>query len=275
MIKVRVFAKVNISLLVNGVDKDGYHMLDSVVASASIADVISVQKSERDEVVLSSNQSDIKNKILLLIRRMREEYGFPSVFVSVENNIPLGAGLGASSADMAGVIVAINELFSLNLSKEQRVAIADSTGCDTAFMLEGGCGKIINRSTVVDKFTMQERDAVIAVKGFSNTANVFKIYDGLPKTLQEFDNRAVIQALKNGESVTGIAVNDLTIASNTLNPNVFRAIDILGDGASMSGSGSSVFCFGASCEKVEKLKSEGFDVYSCKIGNFETTVIKE
>lgn len=275
MIKVRVFAKVNISLLVNGVDKDGYHMLDSVVASASIADVISVQKSERDEVVLSSNQSDIKNKILLLIRRMREEYGFSSVLVNVENNIPLGAGLGASSADMAGVIIALDELFNLHLSKEERVAIADSTGCDTAFMLEGGCGKIINRSTVVDKFTMQERDAVIVVKGFCNTANVFKIYDGLPKTLQEFDNSAVIQALKNGESVTGIATNDLTIASGTLNPNVFRALEIFGDGASMSGSGSSVFCFGTSCERVEKLKSEGFDVYPCKIGNFETTVIKE
>jgi 4-diphosphocytidyl-2C-methyl-D-erythritol kinase len=121
---------------------------------------------------------------------------------------------------------------------------------------------------------MQERDAVIVVKGFCNTANVFKIYDGLPKTLQEFDNSAVIQALKNGERVTGLATNDLTIASGTLNPNVFRAIDILGEG-SMSGSGSSVFCFGAPNNSVEKLKSEGFDVYPCKIGNFETTVIKE
>ena len=63
MIKVRVFAKVNISLLVNGVDTDGYHMLDSVVASASIADVISVKKSERDEVML-----DFKNgKISILV----------------------------------------------------------------------------------------------------------------------------------------------------------------------------------------------------------------
>ncbi len=275
MIKVKVNAKVNISLLVNGTDSEGYHMLDSVVASANIADVISVQKNDKDEVILSSEDSGIANKILALILKMRASYNFPCVLVNVENNIPLGAGLGASSADMAGVIIALDELFNLGLSQQQRVAIADSTGCDTAFMLEGGCGKIINRSTVVDRFCMQERNAVIAAKGFCNTADVFRLYDSLPKTLQAFDNMAVIQALKTNESVVGITANDLTVASSTLNPNITRAIEIMGEGACMSGSGSSVFCFDASDDKIAKLKSEGFAVFECKIGNFVTQVIKE
>jgi 4-diphosphocytidyl-2-C-methyl-D-erythritol kinase len=274
MIKVKVFAKVNISLLVNGTDNDGYHILDSVVASANIADVISVQKSVKDQVVLSSKQSGIANKILGLIANMRAIYGFPNVLVSVENHIPLGAGLGASSADMAGVIIAIDELFDLKLTYEQRVKIADSTGCDTAFMLDGGCGKIINRSTVVDRFCMQERNAVIAVKGFCNTADVFRIYDSLPKTMQAFDNGVVIQALKTNESIDGITSNDLTLASSTINPNITRAIEILGN-AYMSGSGSSVFAFDVNEGEIQTLKREGFNVFECKIGNFVTQVIKE
>ncbi len=274
MIKVKVYAKVNISLLVNGIDKEGFHMLDSVVASANIADVVTVQKSEYDEVALSSNYHGIESKILALIIRMRKIYGFPHIKVNVENNIPLGAGLGASSADMAGVIVALDRLFKLKLSEDELVRIADSTGSDTAFMLKGGCGKIIERSSVTSRFCMKERNAVIAVKGFCNTADVFKLYDQLPKPLNEINNSAVITALENNESVEGIVVNDLTVAATMLNPEICRAIEIMGGGC-MSGSGSSVYCFDVNSDKIEMLKKEGFNVYQCKIGNFVTQVIKE
>ncbi|MBO5224592.1 MAG: hypothetical protein J6C23_08790 [Clostridia bacterium] len=274
MIKVKVYAKVNISLLVNGTDNKGYHILDSVVASANIADVISVQKSERDVVVMSSANESIKAKILSLVAKMREQFAFSPVCINIENNIPLGAGLGASSADMSGVIIGIDELFDLGIKKEKLIEIADSVGSDTAFMLDGGCGRIEGRSTVTDRFCMKERNAVIAIKGFCNTADVFRLYDGLPKTLQALDNSAVIRALENDESVEGITANDLTTASSVLNPDILRAIKIMGKCAYMSGSGSAVFGFDVSEDKTVKLKNEGFEVFPCKIGNFVTQVIK-
>jgi 4-diphosphocytidyl-2C-methyl-D-erythritol kinase len=101
MIKVKVYAKVNISLLINGVN-NGFHMLDSVVASASIADVVAVQKSEQDCVVTSAKIESIENKIYALIQYMRSLYGFPCLSVEVENNIPLGGGLGGSLGSLGG-----------------------------------------------------------------------------------------------------------------------------------------------------------------------------
>ncbi len=249
-------------------------MLDSVVASANIADVISVCKSERDEVLMSAYNQSTANKILKLLFNIRKEFDFPFVRVNVENNIPLGAGLGASSADMAGVIIAVDELFSLNMGVKKRIKFADSTGCDTAFMLEGGCGRIINRSTVVDRFCMNERNAVIVVKGFCNTADVFRIYDTLPQNLREYDNSVIINALRQGEDIEGITTNVLTIASATINPNVLHAIEILGEGAMMSGSGSSVFALKYAKNQIDMLRKEGYSVFECKIGNFATQVIK-
>ena len=274
MIKVKVYAKVNISLLINGVE-NGFHMLDSVVASASIADVVSVQKSERDSVITSAKIESIENRIYSLISYMRALYSVPCLSVVVENNIPLGGGLGGSSADMAGVILAINELFSLNLSKQTLVDIANTTGSDTAFMLEGGCGKIINRCEVCDRFTMKPRPAIIATKGFCDTAKVFALFDASPQTLEYVDNSALICALKNGEDITGYNVNALAFAAKSINPAIEEGMEILGKGAGMSGSGSSVFAFCSDENKMKALESRGYKVLPCNIGDFRTEVIKE
>ena len=274
MVKVKVYAKVNISLLINGVE-NGFHMLDSVVASASIADVISVQKSEKDSVITSSKIESIENKIYSLIGYLRSLYNIPCVSICVENNIPLGGGLGGSSADMAGVILGINELFTLNLSKQTLVDIANTTGSDTAFMLEGGCGKIINRSEVSDRFVMRSKKAVIATKGFCDTAKVFSLFDNSPQTLEYNDNSLLISALENGTSIDGLYKNVLTPCAMQINNAIREGLEVLGKGASMSGSGSSVFAFDVEKAKIEKLKELGFKVFDCEIGNFTSEVIKQ
>ena len=116
MIKVKVFAKVNLSLEINGIE-NGFHMLDSVVASADIVDVISLAKSETDKVEITPCYDSVKEKIYSLISFMRAKYEFECVNINIEKNIPLGGGLGGSSAPIAGVIRGIDQLFSLNLSR--------------------------------------------------------------------------------------------------------------------------------------------------------------
>ncbi len=272
MIKVKVYAKVNITLLINGME-NGYHMLDSVVASADIADVISANESSKDSVNLSSGDTCLANKILRLIDAMRKDRSFPFVCINIENNIPLGGGLGGSSADLAGVIVALNVLFDLGYNEDELVKIADSVGSDTAFMLRGGCAKIVGRSTVTDRFVMKERECVIAIKGFCDTAKVFAIYDAQPSKCK-CDNASVISALKDGVDHGVCEPNDLLPASEKINPDVRVALDILGKGASMSGSGSSVFLFDTDPHKIHRLRSLGYNVFVTRIGNFCTDVIK-
>ena len=274
MIKVKVFAKVNLSLLINGIE-NGFHMLDSVVASADIVDVISLVKSENDSIQITPKHDSVKDRICSLISFMREKYGFSALSINIEKNIPLGGGLGGSSAAIAGVIRGIDGLFELNLSKQEMIDIANEFGSDTAFMLYGGCGKIENRSSVCNEFEMQERSAVIATKGFCDTKQVFALYDNSPVTLQYINNEVLINALKNNESIDGLCINRLLYSAIQLNPAIAQGLKILGDNGSMSGSGSSIFAFNVDNNKKQQLKENGFTVFDCKIGNYKTQVIKE
>lgn len=274
MIKVKVFAKVNLSLEINGIE-NGFHMLDSVVASADIVDAISLAKSETDKVEITPRHDSVKEKIYSLVSFMRAKYEFSSLSINIEKNIPLGGGLGGSSAPIAGVIRGIDQLFSLNLSKQEMVDIANNFGSDTAFMLYGGCGKIINRSSVCSEFEIQERNIVIATKGFCDTKEVFALFDNSPVTLQYINNEVLINALKNNESIDGLCVNRLIYSAIQINPAIEQGLKILGENASMSGSGSSVFAFAVTERAKDKLKESGFTVFDSKIGNYKTQVIKE
>ena len=274
MIKVKVFAKVNLSLEINGIE-NGFHMLDSVVASADIVDVISLAKSETDKVEITPCYDSVKEKIYSLISFMRAKYEFECVNINIEKNIPLGGGLGGSSAPIAGVIRGIDQLFSLNLSKQEMVDIANNFGSDTAFMLYGGCGKIIERIRVCNEFEMQGRNIVIATKGFCDTKEVFALFDNSPVTLQYINNEVLINALKNNESIDGLCVNRLIYSAIQINPAIEQGLKVLGGNASMSGSGSSVFAFAVTERAKDKLKQNGFRVFDCKIGNYKTQVIKE
>lgn len=69
---------------------------------------------------------------------MREKYSLPKVCINVRNDVPCGVGLGGSSADCAGVIIALNKLFSLGLGDGEMREIADKFGSDTAYMITGG-----------------------------------------------------------------------------------------------------------------------------------------
>lgn len=108
---VKINAKINLSLNVVG-KEDGYHILGSVAASVDIADVITVYESKfaRCQVFQSRYR---RGKIQRVCRGYVPDKKIfpPPVGVVVENNIPAGTGLGGSSADCAGVILAIKKAF--------------------------------------------------------------------------------------------------------------------------------------------------------------------
>ena len=56
--------------------------------------------------------------------------------INIEKNIPVGAGLGGGSADAAAVIVGLNKLLDLKLSKGQLIEIGHGIGSDVPFCIE-------------------------------------------------------------------------------------------------------------------------------------------
>lgn len=91
------------------------HEIDSLVSSINVYDTIFVSDRLDGKINLAFD-SDVfvapqENTVIKAIKALRDDFGDFGVDVTVKKNIPFCAGLGGSSADAAGVIAALSELF--------------------------------------------------------------------------------------------------------------------------------------------------------------------
>ena len=144
--RVKSFAKVNLTLDITGVN-GGYHMLDSVVASIDVADVITARSRRDGQINVtmhgegSENIDPERNNAVKAARAFMHHFDTCGADIAVWKNIPVGAGLGGSSADVAGVLRAMAKLYNID-DFEAVKAIADSLGSDCGYMLTGGYARL-------------------------------------------------------------------------------------------------------------------------------------
>ena len=62
----------------------------------------------------------------------------PDISIKLKKNIPVGAGLGGGSSNVAGLIVLLDRLYDLKLSDRQKIKIAKRFGSDVPFFMQGG-----------------------------------------------------------------------------------------------------------------------------------------
>ena len=100
-------AKINLALHVTGIQADGYHALDSIVAFTDVFDRLFFKRSLKNVVTLTGEFSKSinvrENSILQALKLFGN--GLTDRFsINLEKNLPIGAGLGGGSADAAAVI---------------------------------------------------------------------------------------------------------------------------------------------------------------------------
>ena len=66
------------------------------------------------------------------------------VNVSVKKNIPIAAGLGGGSSDAATTLIALNELWGLNLKIKDLINIGAELGSDVPFFLVVAGGLLLS-----------------------------------------------------------------------------------------------------------------------------------
>lgn len=150
--------KINIGLNVLRRRSDGYHDIETLfVPYKGIKDALEVVYSEEPSMHrygLKYPGSDEDDLCMKAWRLMEREHGIPPVAIHLYKNIPVGAGLGGGSSDCAFTLVALNDLFSLGLSKSCLAEYAASLGSDCPFfiyntpMLASGRGEHLEPSDV-------------------------------------------------------------------------------------------------------------------------------
>lgn len=137
-------AKVNLALHVTGRREDGYHLLDMLVAFGDVGDFIHISTSENDDFHVSGRFSkaiplDASNLVLKardILKSVSDRQVAP-VTIHLEKNLPVASGIGGGSSDAAATLLALNELWGLNLSFNEVVALGLSLGADLPMCLHG------------------------------------------------------------------------------------------------------------------------------------------
>ncbi|MGN0814708.1 MAG: 4-(cytidine 5'-diphospho)-2-C-methyl-D-erythritol kinase [Candidatus Coproplasma sp.] len=252
-VRFKAYAKVNLSLDITGVS-GGYHNLDSVVTTIDVYDLITIKKRKRDKLVSitmhgmdSENIPFEKNNAVKAAEKFISEFDVCGADITVYKNIPMGAGLGGSSADVSGVLNALKKLHGIE--DDQKIKdLADSLGSDTGYMLTGGYARITGRGEIVQPLdsNLKLNLLLLVPKTPVSTPECYRAYDKIncrrPNTSAEAESAVLsgdVQAL--GKALS----NALMPAAAHLNPDVIKAAEELHEfsplGVTMSGSGSCVY----------------------------------
>ena len=152
-VRVKAYAKLNLTLNITGVS-GGYHMLDSVVTSVDMHDLIVLKKRRAKLVSIimrGQGSEDIpydKNNAVKAAQLFIDNFGTNGADITVYKNIPMGLGVGGSSADAAGVLTGLSKLYGVNDLAGIKL-LADKAGSDTRYMLSDGYARLAGRGNEV------------------------------------------------------------------------------------------------------------------------------
>jgi len=256
-------AKVNLCLHITGRRTDGYHQLESLFVRTKNGDQITVAPNEGLSLSLSGPfaadlsdagvQSD--NIILTAAGLLRSKAGIEQgALITLEKNLPIAAGIGGGSADAAATLLALNELWGLNWSKNRLEKIAVQLGADVPACLYNhplwvtGVGEVV---TSVDLDVPIYILLVNPMVGLSTPA-VFKRYR---MDVCEFD--ASLKNIPVSLSALQSTKNSLERSAVKLSGEITRVLSLMNTLADvklvrMSGSGATCLALFQSSEARDK-----------------------
>ncbi|MBO5713800.1 MAG: 4-(cytidine 5'-diphospho)-2-C-methyl-D-erythritol kinase [Clostridia bacterium] len=245
--KVNVCAKVNFTLDV-GENQSGYHKIQSLVSSIDLCDEITVTKRQDRRITLKNvgidpNCNVVDNNAYKTAKLFKEKYNTLGVDIVINKKIPVASGLGGSSADVAGVLKAMDLIFT---GEHDLVSIANEIGSDCAYMLEGGWAVISGRGEQIQKINTNSKFYLILMTadGRISSREAYNEFDKQNIKTLSVTPKAVesLETDKKGEFIKNIR-NDLYLASSAKVPEIKQNLELLSSVAPslMSGSGSSVF----------------------------------
>ncbi|MBF6145523.1 MULTISPECIES: 4-(cytidine 5'-diphospho)-2-C-methyl-D-erythritol kinase [Nocardia] len=254
---VRAPSKVNLHLGVDDLRSDGYHELTTVFQALSLADDVRIAPAGSLAVTVHGEgaaqvPTDRTNLVWQAAVRLGHLAGrAPLVEIEIEKGIPVAGGMAGGSADAAATLVGLNELWGLEMSRDQLAEVAAELGSDVPFALHGGTA--LGRGRGEKLLPVLSRNTfhwvlALAKEGLS-TPKVFGELDRLrengdPPRLG--DPQELLQALASGDptQLAPLLGNDLQAAALSLNPALRRTLRAGVEAGALAGivSGSGPTC---------------------------------
>ena len=260
-------AKLNLFLHITGQRTDGYHLLQSVFILIDWADVLHFDLDpsgaiSREDLNVALPADDL---ITRAAKALQQATGCKrGVRVGIHKNLPAQAGMGGGSSDAASTLLALNQLWKLNLSRSELQRIGLQLGADVPFFIFGKSAWVEGIGDIIRPLENEQQladTALIVVKPQEglDTKTIFS-----HPNLKRDSKAAIISdfAAKNFD----FGQNNLQSVAEGICPSIKKArswLESKGLHARMTGSGSAVFAANKQAINCQH-SSENWIVKDCK-----------
>ena len=173
MITLFARAKINLYLEIIGARSDGFHELVMVMQSVGLADRITLRPLSASVIQLNCDHPQVPTDASNLAYRAAAllQKRFPNrtnrcggVEITIDKNIPVGAGLAGGSANAAAALFGLDVLWQLGLTRIELQELGAELGSDVPFCLAGGCAIATGRGEEVDSLSHPPKLTAVLAK---------------------------------------------------------------------------------------------------------------
>jgi 4-diphosphocytidyl-2-C-methyl-D-erythritol kinase len=239
---------------------DGFHELETIMASVSLFDHICLRRRRDDRIGLSrlptavrsspdvfSMPQDRTNLVWQAVELLKATSGKKfGVDIAIRKHIPGQAGLGGGSSDAAATLLAANRLFDLRQPADQLRRIAGQLGSDVPFFLENGVAVCRGRGEQIRTLSGLPRMELVLAMPPQGLATA-EVYRHSRVAAQPKSSAALLDAWRRGRlQQAGASLwNRLQSAAESLSPWIARFREefarLTSLGHQMTGSGTAYF----------------------------------
>lgn len=245
-------AKINLGLEILNKRNDGYHNVDMIIQSVNLFDRVTLKETHDKCISIKHSKKinlDIQDDIAYKCAKLffdRSKIKISGIFIEINKEIPLSAGLGGGSSDGAAVLVSLNELHGKPFNQGELMEIGSQVGADIPFCITGGTARAGGIGTDLRIIENKLNYFLILVKPnvSISTQKAYKLFDEIPyfesKNLDELENSICSSSLED------VCRNLFNRFESLINKKFileikskFLSYEALG--TLMSGSGSTVY----------------------------------
>ena len=272
-IKLKARAKINLGLDVVRKREDGYHEVRMIMQMINLYDRITLRRSTEPGIRVTTNLPYLPvnedNLVYRAAKLLMEEFKVTvGAEIELQKYIPIAAGMAGGSSDAAAVMVGVNRIFHLGLTKKQLMERGVKIGADVPFCIMRGTALAEGIGEVLTPLPAMPHCSLVIAKPKIHVSTKF-VYGNLKASeLKEHpDIDGQVQALREGSleqlvAKMGNVLETVTVPAYPVIDEIKRTMlknDAMG--AMMSGSGPTVFGIFEREERAQEvcrlLKKEG------------------
>lgn len=244
-------AKINLTLAVRERRPDGFHEIESWIVPIALYDTLSFAESAEWALDVCPPTPaipvDESNLVTRAARALAKASGVPcQARVTLQKQIPAGAGLGGGSSDAAATLLGLNQLWNINWPVERLMPIAASLGSDVPLFLDPRPVIVSGRGEIIESLYRSWSGWVaLVIPPFGlSTADVYRRHaESPPAPIPR--NQPWLETPPDALTLGHRLFNDLDSAAFAIEPRLDRLRSTLDSAlrrpVRMTGSGSCLF----------------------------------